>query len=70
MTVLVESGGRKVEGMDERKTYKMANLRGPLTGLMVKRGSSVKQRTNRARAARLRPPKMSKRSHRLTAGTR
>jgi hypothetical protein len=46
------------------RTYNMANLR----GLTIKRGVNMSpiQVANMAKAARSRPPKTSKRSHRLT----
>lgn len=44
-------------------TYKMANLR----GLSDRTGNKAKQMTKQARAAMLKAPKTSSRSHRLTA---
>ena len=43
-------------------THNVANL----VGLMAKIGMSVKHITNIAKAAKLSPPKMSRRSHLLT----
>lgn len=54
--------GKRDENKGKLHTYSIANLR----GLMLRIGSSVKQTTNKATAARLRPPKMRMRSHRLT----
>jgi hypothetical protein len=52
------------EAIDGLCTYSTANLRGFNTNTGV--GSRTKQIINIAAAARLRPPKRSKRSHRLT----
>lgn len=49
--------------MEGDDTYSMANLR----GRRLRIGRRVKQTTKRAMAARLRPPKIRIRSHRLTA---
>lgn len=55
-----------LHGTDTGGTHSMANLSGlnKKTGV----GSSAKQVTNIANAARLRPPKTRRRSHRLTRG--
>lgn len=55
-------GRRELWTETRRCTYKIANF----LGLRERIGISVKQTTNRARAAMLRPPKTSRRSHRLT----
>lgn len=53
---------RQLDVTKMERTHRIANLR----GLRDRTGNNAKQITKQASAARLQPPKISRRSHRLT----